>query len=123
MEPKIKAWIVFPGGTKFGAGRARLLRLIDEEGSLNRAVKRMGMSYRAAWGYLQELEEAAGFAFVETSGGGSRLTDRARAFLVAFDRYRERLHGAATTSFDETFGGAPALAESERGSGVDEVDW
>ena len=104
MEPKIKAWIVFPGGTKFGAGRARLLRLIEEEGSLNRAVKRMGMSYRSAWGYLQELEAAAGFAFVATSGGGSRLTDRATAFLAAFDRYRERVQADATMSFDASFG-------------------
>jgi molybdate transport system regulatory protein len=108
MEPKVKAWVVFPGGTKFGAGRARLLRLVDEEGSLNRAVQRMEMSYRAAWGYLQELEEAAGFAFVETSGGGSRLTDRARAFLDAFDRYEQRVATCADDTFTATFGDVDA---------------
>lgn len=100
MEPKVKAWITFPGGTKLGAGRARLLRLIDEEGSLNRAVKRMGMSYRAAWGYVQELEAAAGFAFVETTSGGSRLTDRGREVLNSFDRYRRRVVAATREAFD-----------------------
>jgi len=100
MEPKIKAWVVFPGGTKFGAGRARLLRLIEEEGSLNRAVKRMGMSYRAAWGYLQELEHAAGFTFLDASQGGSRLTPEARGFLAAFERYQQRVKGATATAFD-----------------------
>ena len=107
MEPKVKAWITFPGGTKLGAGRARLLRLIDEEGSLNRAVKRMGMSYRAAWGYVQELEAAAGFAFVETTGGGSRLTDRGRSVLDAFDRYRERVIDRAAETFRATFDDLP----------------
>ena len=56
MKPKLKVWIVFPSGTKFGEGRAELLRLVGEEGSLKRAVERMGMSYRAAWGSLRELE-------------------------------------------------------------------
>lgn len=103
MEPKIKAWVVFPGGTKFGAGRARLLRAVDEDGSLNRAVKRMGMSYRAAWGYLQELEQAAGFAIIDASGGGSRLTDEGRAFLDAFDRYSARVEEQTAASFESCF--------------------
>ena len=36
--------------TKLGNGRARLLELIDERGSIQKAVARMGMSYRDAWG-------------------------------------------------------------------------
>jgi len=101
MEPKVKAWIVFDGGTKFGEGRARLLRLVEEEGSLNRAVKRMGMSYRAAWGYVQELERAAGFAFLERDTSGARLTAEGSEFLAAFERFSARVASAAADSFEE----------------------
>jgi len=107
MKPKCKAWVVFPGGTKFGQGRADLLRLVAEEGSLKRAVERMGMSYRAAWGDLRELESAAGFPFLEPAGkgprAGTRLTPRAREFLAAFDAYRDRVDGAAARAFRSSF--------------------
>lgn len=99
MEPKVKAWIVFEGGTKLGEGRAELLRLVDAEGSLNRAVKRMGMSYRAAWGYVQELEAAAGLAFLERDSSGARLTQDGRAFLAAYERFRARVDAAAAEAF------------------------
>ncbi len=103
MHAKTKAWIVFAGGTKFGEGRARLLQLVEELGSLNRAVHEMGMSYRAAWGYLKELEEAAGFALVERDGHGMRLTDAGRLFLQRFDAYRDRVAAAASAAYDDVF--------------------
>ena len=70
MTPKIKTWVAFNDESKFGAGRARLLELIDEHGSLQKAADAFRMSYRAAWGYLGELERAAGFKFVERAPGG-----------------------------------------------------
>ena len=33
----------------FGKGVAQLLRLIDKEGSLNAAAKKMGIAYSKAW--------------------------------------------------------------------------
>ena len=70
MQPRIKVWVVFGDRTKLGDGRARLFELIDELGSIKKAVARMGMSYRAAWGYIRELEAAAGFRFLERKPGG-----------------------------------------------------
>jgi len=70
VEPKIRVWVVFDKQLKLGAGRAQLLRLIDERGSLRKAAAEFGMSYRNAWGYLQELEQAAGFRFVERTSSG-----------------------------------------------------
>jgi molybdate transport system regulatory protein len=49
---KLKIWVVFGERVKFGDGRAELLELIDELGSIKQAVIRFGMSYRNAWGYL-----------------------------------------------------------------------
>jgi molybdate transport system regulatory protein len=115
MKQKLKAWVLFDGGTKFGEGRAELLRLVGEEGSLKRAVERMGMSYRAAWGYVRELEAAAGFHFLERSGtgpsSGTKLTDEGRAFLAAFEAFHRRLDEAAAAAFTAEFG---ALARPKK---------
>jgi molybdate transport system regulatory protein len=109
MQPKSKVWVVFDGGTKFGGGRAELLRLVEKEGSLRRAVERMEMSYRAAWGYLRELEEAAGFAFLERAGkgrsSGTRLTKEARAFLDRFDAFSARVEKDSVKAFRSSFRG------------------
>ena len=109
MKQKVKAWVLFDGGTKFGEGRAELLRRIGAEGSLRRAVEQMEMSYRAAWGYVQELEAAAGFALIERAGkgprSGTRLTERGRAFLAAFEVFHSRLDAAADREFRSAFAG------------------
>ena len=68
MEPKIKVWVIFEA-VKFGDGRAALLDLIDSLGSISQAAARSGMSYRNLWGYLRELEAAAGFRFLERRRG------------------------------------------------------
>src|SRR4030095_13019476 len=88
MKPKLRGWGTFGKQLKFGDGRARLLELIDERGSLRQAAAEMRMSYRNAWGYLRELEKAAGFKFVERAPGGNprsgmRLTARGSEFLPA----------------------------------------
>lgn len=40
----------------FGGGCASLLEGVTEEGSLNRAAKRMGMAYSKAWRIVREAE-------------------------------------------------------------------
>jgi molybdate transport system regulatory protein len=110
MEPKVRVWVTFGKRLKLGAGRAQLLRLIHERGSLRRAAADFGMSYRAAWGYLQELEGAAGFQFVErTPGGGPhrgmRLTAAGREFLDCYQKFRQGLEASALRHFDRAFKG------------------
>jgi molybdate transport system regulatory protein len=108
MQPRIKVWVVFGDRTKLGDGRARLFELIDELGSIKKAVARMGMSYRAAWGYIRELEEAAGFRFLDRKPGGGGtggafLTSEGRAFLVRYRRFRKTLDRMATRRFTRAF--------------------
>ena len=69
-KPKLKVWVTFGEDLKFGDGRARLLELIEQRGSLRRAAGELAMSYRNAWGYLRDLERGAGFKFVERVPGG-----------------------------------------------------
>jgi molybdate transport system regulatory protein len=110
VEPKIRVWVVFGKQLKLGAGRAQLLRLIDERGSLRKAAAEFGMSYRNAWGYLQELEQAAGFRFVERRPGGGprsgmRLTTAGRDFLARYAKFRGGLEEATRRHFVRAFRG------------------
>ena len=67
MKPKVKVWVTFGDRLKFGDGRADLLELIEERGSLRAAAQVSGMSYRNAWGYLRELESVAGLLRKESA--------------------------------------------------------
>jgi molybdate transport system regulatory protein len=117
MEPKLRLWVAFGDRTKFGDGRARLLELIDRHGSINRAVAEVGMSYRAAWGYIQELEAAAGFVFLDRRpGGGGRggahLTPEGRAFVERYWTLRRELDKVMARRFASVFRGGPGSRKS-----------
>jgi len=108
VKPRVKAWVIFDDRLKFGAGRARLLEAIDEVGSLKGAVDRFAMSYRNAWGYLRDLESAAGFKFVERAPGrgpkgGMRLTPRGRQFVAQFWEFHRALDEASRQRFPRSF--------------------
>jgi molybdate transport system regulatory protein len=108
VRPKLRVWVVFGSELKFGDGRARLLELIDERGSLRRAAAGLDMSYRNAWGYLRELEKAAGFKFVERAPGGRPrsgmcLTAPAREFLACYRKFQGGLDRAAVRHFSRSF--------------------
>ena len=108
VAPKLKLWVVFDERVKFGDGRAQLLELIGQLGSIKNAVAQNGMSYRAAWGYLKELESAAGFKFLERTPGsgpqsGTRLTDEAKAFLRSYRRFRDTVDRTVETAFRSSF--------------------
>lgn len=108
LTPKLKVWVVFDGRVKFGDGRAQLLERIDALGSIRQAVAGMGMSYRAAWGYLRELERAAGFTILERRAGrgptgGTRLTPEGKAFVQRYRRFRKGLDAVIARHFTRSF--------------------
>jgi molybdate transport system regulatory protein len=90
---RTKMWLSRNGRIVFGEGLARLLRGIQSHGSLVRAAKDEGISYRHAWGDIRKVEERLGFKLLERrvggkSGGGSSLTDRARRLLEAYEEIK-----------------------------------
>ena len=112
MKAKLKVWVVFDDKVKFGQGRAAFLRLVDELGSIKQAVERFEMSYRNAWGYLRELERAAGFRLLERQPGGgrtagARLTAEGRKFLDRYERLVRSLEGSMARSFERVFSSPP----------------
>lgn len=104
---KAKVWLTIGPRTLFGDGKADLLEAVDRLGSLRSAAQSMGMSYRHAWGWLRELDKAAGFAFLEHTGIGSRtnlrLTDNGREFIDAYRRFRKPLNGLIDARFRRVF--------------------
>jgi len=96
MEVKAKLWLERKGRFVLGAGRAELLKGIEETGSLAKAAKAMGMSYSHAWSEVREISGAAGGKVVETSrggkaGGSSKLTPLGEEILKKFKKELERL--------------------------------
>jgi len=86
-------------GVTFGDRDAALLRAVAEEGSLNAAASSLERSYSRAHQRLVDLEEVFGPLVERTrggaGGGGSTLTDGARALLARYDRLRAEFTGVA----------------------------
>lgn len=76
-------------GLRFGPGKAQLLAQIDATGSITSAGLAMGMSYKRAWGLVEEMNAMFRDPLVVTSrggagGGGATLTDAGRQVLAHF---------------------------------------
>lgn len=86
MEIKHRIWIEEDGKVLFGKGRENLLEAIEECQSLNKAAKKLNMSYRAAWGRIKASEKRLGIKLVENSPDhkGMVLTGEAKNILKIF---------------------------------------
>lgn len=88
-------WIECNGERFFGPGPVKLLELINDTGSINQAAKQMEMSYKKAWEIVNSLNTDARQPFVVTqtggnSGGGSTITDEAKAVIAWYKEMRGR---------------------------------
>ena len=82
------------GDKSFGEGPARLLRGIEEKGSLRAAALSMGMAYTKALTLIKNAEAALDFPLVirttgGKSGGGSTLTEEGKEWLAKYEAYRD----------------------------------
>ena len=88
-------WIEYEGERCFGPGRMELLQWIEKTGSINKAAKEMGMSYKKAWNMVNDLNSQWNQPMVITqsggeSGGGSILTEAAIALMDYHTAMRQR---------------------------------
>ena len=67
---KLKMWLERDGRFIVSDGRAKLLRKVKDMGSLSKAAKEMGMSYRHAWGIVHRISQNAGGDVVHSIRGG-----------------------------------------------------
>lgn len=99
----------------FGEGPCRLLRAVEETGSLRAAALSMEMAYSKANKLIKTAESALGFPLLTRAvggrdGGGSRLTEEAAEWLARFEAYRNACLAANQRLFEEYFpaqGGEP----------------
>ncbi len=79
-------------------GRARLLELVDETGSISESAKELKMSYRHAWGIIKKIEGDAGFEVIKTHRGGSDkggsvLTSKGKELLETYHELKKEHRG------------------------------
>lgn len=96
MEVRSKVWLEKEGELIFGVGKTAILKSIEETGSINKAAKRMNMSYRRAWSYVVSIEKRMGQPLLirvkgGKNGGGAILTDYAKDLLRKFEKMEKEV--------------------------------
>jgi len=114
MHIEGRLWIARNESNLAGHGRIDLLQRIADTGSITKAAKSMGMSYKAAWDAVDAMNNLAGEPLVERvtggkGGGGTRLTARGQRLVAAFrlieEEHRRFLHtlGENIEDFTDTY--------------------
>lgn len=107
---RARFWIVTEEGEGYlGIGRITLLENIDRFGSINRAAKEMGMSYKKAWKLVEDMNKLTHEPLVLSekggkSGGGTFITPLGKAYIKQFHELDARLRmflEAESGCFDE----------------------
>ena len=94
---RFRLWVDINDQKFFGPGRAELLQLIDETGSISKAAKSMGMSYKKAWGMITEMNERGKSPYVIAKpggekGGGAEVTPAGKVVIKAYEKIIYRIN-------------------------------
>ena len=91
-----RIWVESTDEQRFiGIGRLELLTHIQALGSITKAARQMGMSYKRAWDLVSSLNAQAARPLVQTQaggkrGGGAELTPEGRQLIQEFWTLQER---------------------------------
>ncbi len=98
MNEKIDAFLALRSGGRLlvGRERIRLLEAVAEHGSITKAAKATGFSYKTAWEAVDAINNLLPTpAFVTKAGGrvggGAEVTPEGRRLIATFHRLEERL--------------------------------
>jgi molybdate transport system regulatory protein len=106
VVPRVKVWLETDGEYVFGRGISKILKAVEETGSIKAAAEKIGKSYRFVWSKVKETEQTLGAPLVRTQVGGgdarrSELTDLARDLIREFDTLREQVSDLVNSEFHE----------------------
>ncbi|WP_299260830.1 winged helix-turn-helix domain-containing protein [uncultured Aquimarina sp.] len=87
---KSRIWIEGEEGVFLGEGRIKVLKAIMVEGSLSKAAKSLGMSYKKAWNLVDSINKNASTPVIITNtggsgGGGTKITAYGIKMITAFE--------------------------------------
>jgi len=91
-RPTGKIWLEYKGKPILGKGGAEILEAIKEERSISKASKKLGMSYRYVWNYIDKINQALEEPVVKAfrggkhGGGGAALTELGEKLLREYKR-------------------------------------
>jgi molybdate transport system regulatory protein len=90
-QVKSRIWIEADDQILLGEGRVRLLKAIEEYGSLSKASKQLNISYKKAWRLIDAVNKTAKKPVTASSvggvgGGGVTLTPYGRDLVDAFEK-------------------------------------
>ncbi|HID43587.1 MAG TPA: LysR family transcriptional regulator [Archaeoglobaceae archaeon] len=108
MKLRLRFWFEKDGKPVLGKGGAEILEAIDECGSISKAAKSLGMSYRFVWNYVEKMENRIG-RVVERErggrgGGGAKLTDLGKSILEEYLKVQKKLEEISESFESESEG-------------------
>ncbi|MEL6475311.1 MAG: LysR family transcriptional regulator [Pseudomonadota bacterium] len=88
-----------PDGSRFGPGKAALLRAIEAHGSISGGARALAMSYPRALRLVDQMNGQFGAPLVETfhggaTRGGAALTQLGHDVAAAYEAVRKRAEAA-----------------------------
>lgn len=94
------------GDIALGPGKIDLLAAIHKNGSISKAAKAMGMSYKRAWSLTDTMNQSFEAPLVETSkggpkGGGAMLTPLGQTVLNHYRLIEDKMAASAKPEIDE----------------------
>lgn len=104
--PGLRIRLVLGPDAMIGPGKADLLDLIRETGSIAAAGRRMGMSYKRAWTLVETMNAAFESPLVETARGGAAhggavLSPLGGRILAAYRRLEAKATAATEAEAEE----------------------
>lgn len=95
-EHLVQSFLLGSKQTRSGQRRLELLKKVDSLGSLSKAAKACGMTYKGAWQAVEAMNEAAGVKLViaskgGTGGGGMLLTDAGKQLMNAYVLFQDQM--------------------------------
>ncbi len=110
MSFKIKSriWIEKDNSIFLGEGRIKLLKAIDETGSLSKAAKSLSMSYNKAWKLIDSVNKNSNKPIVlknigGKNGGGTILTPYGKELIIAFEKINKNCWSYLNKQIDKFF--------------------
>lgn len=101
-----KIWLSTKDGINLlGDGKWRILKAIEEHGSLKAATDNLEITYRRTWGDLKKIETQLGFQLLEKNRGGkdggkTSLTTQGKLLVAAFDEFHEKVDSIIEDAFE-----------------------